>query len=117
MVNQSLVAQWPRVRTIAPGQPGVVFAIFVTALLLDGALTYLGVYTMGIGIEGNPLLATVMQAFGAAPALVGAKVLACFCGSILFLTARYRMLAATAGMYVGVAVGPWFLALNSTIGR
>jgi hypothetical protein len=95
-----------------PNQAPTVFVIFIAAQLLDGGLTYWGVYQLGLAIEGNAWLGTTMQAFGAAPALVGAKTLACLCGLILYLTARYRALAVTAGVSIGVAVVPWLLLLG-----
>lgn len=113
MTTQSRALGLTGGRKCAPSQAPAVFAIFVSAQLLDGGLTYLGVNELGIGIEGNVLLATVMGAFGAAPALLGAKTLACLCGLILYLTERHRALAAAAGIYVGAAVGPWLVVLTS----
>ena len=87
----------------------VVFAVFTIAQFLDGALTYWGVSTLGIHVEGNDLLAATMYAIGPAPALISAKLLACLCGYILYRTASHRPLAVMAGLYLGVAVAPWLM--------
>ena len=90
----------------------VVFAIFTLAQLADGVLTYWGVTTLGIHVEGNDLLAASMHAIGPFRALVSAKLLACVCGYILYRTASHKPLAIMAGLYIGVAVTPWLLVLG-----
>jgi hypothetical protein len=90
----------------------VVFAIFTIAQLADGVLTYWGVTTLGIHVEGNDLLAATMHAIGPFRALVSAKLLACVCGYILYRTASHKPLAIMAGLYIGVAVTPWLLVLG-----
>ena len=85
----------------------VVFAIFVLTQVLDGVLTYVGVRVLGVEVEANVILAGWMALIGAPGALLGAKLLACGCGYILYSTASYRPLAATAGLCLGVAVIPW----------
>ena len=90
----------------------IVLAIFTAAQLADGLLTYWGVTTLGIHVEGNDLLATTMYAIGPAPALVSAKLLACVCGYILYRTASHRPLAIMAGLYIGVAVTPWLMVFG-----
>jgi hypothetical protein len=92
-------------------QESIVLAVFVTAQVLDGLLTGWGVLRFGTNVELNPLLTTAIHTFGLAPALVGAKAVATTCGVILYATACHRPLAITAGLYVGVAVVPWLLAL------
>ena len=91
------------------GEATVVFAIFMAAQVADGLLTYWGVTTLGIHVEGNDLLATTMYWIGPGRALVSAKLLACVCGYILYRTASHRPLAIMAGLYIGVAVTPWLL--------
>ena len=90
----------------------VVFAIFTVAQVLDGVLTYWGVTTLGIHVEGNDLLAATMHAIGPMRALVSAKLLACICGYILYRTASHKPLAIMAGLYIGVAITPWLLVLS-----
>lgn len=89
----------------------VVFVIFVLAQVLDGVLTYVGVRMLGVGVEANVILAGWMELVGAPGALLGAKLLACGCGYVLYCTAWHRPLAATAGLCLGVAVIPWMAIL------
>jgi hypothetical protein len=93
----------------------VVFVIFTIAQVLDGVLTYWGVTTLGIHVEGNDLLAATMHAIGPMRALVSAKLLACVCGYILYRTASHRPLAVMAGLYIGVAITPWLLVLSGLL--
>ena len=93
----------------------LVFAIFMAAQVADGLLTYWGVTTLGIHVEGNDLLATTMYAIGPGRALLSAKLLACVCGYILYRTASYRPLAIMAGLYIGVAVTPWLLVFGGVM--
>ena len=97
------------------GEATLVFAIFMAAQVADGLLTYWGVTTLGIHVEGNDLLATTMHAIGPARALVSAKLLACVCGYILYRTASYRPLAIMAGLYIGIAVTPWLLVFSGVM--
>jgi hypothetical protein len=95
-------------------QATIVFAIFLVTQLLDGVLTYLGVTRLGTDVELNGWLVTLIHAFGAAPALISAKVLACVCGAVLYLTAYHRPLAIATGLYIGVAVVPWMFIVVTT---
>ena len=97
------------------GEATLVFAIFMAAQVADGLLTYWGVTTLGIHVEGNDLLATTMYAIGPGRALLSAKLLACVCGYILYRTASYRPLAIMAGLYIGVAVTPWLLVFGGPL--
>jgi len=93
----------------------LVLAIFIAAQVADGALTYWGVTTLGIHVEGNGLLAAIMHAIGPFRALVSAKMLACVCGYVLYRTASHRPLAVMAGLYIGVAVTPWLVVLGEVL--
>jgi uncharacterized membrane protein len=95
------------VQTPSWSEATIVFAVFLTAQVLDGLLTYIGVSVLGVEVEANVLLATSMQAIGTPSTLIAAKLIACGCGYILYRTAWHRPLAITAGLYVGVAVVPW----------
>jgi hypothetical protein len=90
----------------------IVFIIFTIAQVADGLLTYWGVTTLGIHVEGNGLLAASMHAIGPFRALVSAKLLACVCGYVLYHTASHKPLAVMAGLYIGVAIAPWMLVLG-----
>ena len=93
----------------------LVLAVFLLVQVLDGALTYVGVRHYGIEAEGNVLLTTLMQAWGAGPALVAAKVFSSVCGVMLFSVSVYRVLAAVAAACVGFAVLPWIALLLSAM--
>jgi uncharacterized membrane protein len=96
-------------QTRAPSWPEatIVFAVFLTAQVLDGLLTYIGVSLLGVEMEANVLLARSMAAIGTPGTLIAAKLIACACGYVLYRTAWHRPLAITAGLSVGVAVVPW----------
>lgn len=95
----------PRTRRQRFGNVSIL--LFLLAQAADGALTYLGVRTLGLGIEGNPLLLTLMVTIGAAPALLGAKFMAAMLGISLHLIGVHRIVAALTAFYVFGAVLPW----------
>jgi uncharacterized membrane protein len=80
---------------------------FLFAQASDGVLTYVGIATMGPGIEGNPLLASLMRVVGGGAALVGAKLVAASLGILLHLTGVHRIVAALTALYIAAAVVPW----------
>ncbi len=79
--------------------------------MLDGTMTYAGVRLLGQHVEMNGVLAWYMDLIGVGMAIALAKVLACACGCVLYTTRWHRTLAALSGLYLGVAVVPWFVAL------
>jgi uncharacterized membrane protein len=86
-------------RTVA-GHPrfgDAVIVLFLLAQAADGVLTYVGVTTLGIHLEANPLLASLMHAFGQGAAVAAAKVVASVHGILAVLT----------GIYILAAVLPW----------
>ena len=101
-----------QITAVAWREASIVLAIFVAAQVADGVLTYWGVTTLGIHVEGNGLLAAIMHAVGPFSALVSAKLMACLCGYILYRTASHKPLAIMAGLYIGVAVTPWLFVLG-----
>jgi hypothetical protein len=58
------------------GNAAVVAFLLVQAC--DGVLTYIGLVTLGSCTEGNPIVASLMAAFGLGPGLAGAKLVAAF---------------------------------------
>ena len=52
---------------------------------------------------------------GSGTALIGAKTLACICGTVLYLTGVYPVLAGLSVLYLFGAVVPWLriFALHS----
>ena len=87
--------------------PRLWLAVFVVFQVADGLLTYAAVGMFGLQAEGNPLLATWMAMLGYGPALVGAKTLACVCGSILYVCGVTRALVGLTAFYLVGAVMPW----------
>jgi hypothetical protein len=67
------------------------------------------VHAYGIAAEGNALIQTWMYLIGPTQALVGAKVLACLCGALLYLRGVHHVLAGLTLLYMITAVGPWLL--------
>jgi hypothetical protein len=86
---------------------------FVTVQALDGVFSYVGVATLGPGIEANPLLAWYLELFGPGAAFLGAKLFAVACGAVLYMTHYHRVVAGLTVMYVVFAVGPWIHVLSS----
>lgn len=88
-------------------RPRLWLAIFVVMQAVDGVLTYAAVARFGASAEGNPILATWIMVTGAMPALLGAKLLACACGGVLYAAGVHRVLAGLTALYLFAAVVPW----------
>ena len=93
--------------------PRVLLALFIVLQAADGLLTYAAVERFGLGAEGNPILATWMMLTGSEAALLGAKVMACFCGAVLYVAGVYHVLAGLSVLYLFAAVVPWLRILTS----
>jgi hypothetical protein len=91
----------------------LVFAIFLVFQAADGLMTYGAVSIWGSAAEGNPLLQTWMALIGPGPALVGAKLLASACGTILYVLGGTRILTALTLLYLFAAVVPWLRLLST----
>jgi hypothetical protein len=85
----------------------LVIVTFLLAQCLDGIFTYVGVLTFGLGIEANPVIASLMSAFGFGPALAGAKIVAGALGICLHLREIHVAVAILAGFYLAAAILPW----------
>ena len=85
--------------------------LFLLAQASDGVLTYIGVSTYGVSVEGNPLISWLMHAMGEGLALTTAKVAAASFGIALHLSAVHKAVAVLAVFYVAVAVVPWMALL------
>ncbi|MEO7133902.1 MAG: DUF5658 family protein [Vicinamibacterales bacterium] len=88
-------------------KPRVWLAIFVVLQLADGMLTYAAIDRFGASAEGNPILATWIMLTGAAPALLGAKLMACACGGVLYVAGVHHVLVGLSALYLFAAVMPW----------
>ena len=80
---------------------------FLLTQCLDGVFTYVGVTTYGIGVEANPLIATLMSVFGHGVGLMSAKLIAAGLGILLHLYEIHVAIAALSAFYLAVAVLPW----------
>jgi hypothetical protein len=86
---------------------------FLLMQAADGALTYVGVATHGLGAEANPLLVGLMVSVGAVPALLSAKALAAALGMFLHLLGVHRVVALLTAVYLGGAIMPWLSVLGT----
>ncbi len=104
-----------KVGTLKPTQRNVfgdvALLLFLVAQASDGVLTYVGVSTYGVGIEGNPVIAWLMGAMGEGLALTTAKVTAGMFGIALHLSSVHKVVAVLALFYFAVAVFPWVAIL------
>jgi hypothetical protein len=85
----------------------LLWVAFVLVQALDGVLTYVGLLTFGAWVEANPLVAWYTDTFGPGMGLLGAKLFAVACGTILYATARYAAVAVLTVVYVVFAIVPW----------
>lgn len=84
---------------------------FLLAQALDGVLTYIGVNTYGLDIEGNPLIGWLMATFGEGPGLATAKVTAGGFGIALHVSGVHMVVALLTAFYFAVAILPWVAIL------
>lgn len=91
-----------------------VIVLFLLAQAADGVMTYVGVTTMGLHIEANPLLATLMGAVGQGVGVTLAKVIAGALGISLHLIGVHRIIAVLTVIYLFGAVVPWVGLLLTT---
>ncbi len=89
----------------------IALILFLLAQAGDGVLTYVGVSTYGIGIEGNPIIAWLMESMGEGLALTTAKMTAAVFGVALHLSAVHKAVALLAVFYFAAAVLPWMAIL------
>lgn len=89
----------------------LVWLAFVAAQAADGVLTYLGMLTFGLTIEGNPVVAWYATTLGPAHALVGAKLLSITCAGFLHMSAMHRAIGLLTIVCLLAAVWPWIALL------
>ena len=92
----------------------VTVVMFVLVQALDGALTYMGVHSLGTSIEGNPLVGSVLAFAGVGGGLLLAKLVAVGLGMMLHLHRVHLIVALLVLFYVAVAIVPWTVLLLST---
>lgn len=86
--------------------------------ILDGLFTAIGVNRYGVAVEGNPIIRTLMDQFGAFPALAIIKIVAVLL--VIFVTLQAtkiswvrNVLGAASFTYLVAAVLPWGILLFS----
>jgi hypothetical protein len=102
-----VLSLWIFSRTKESPYGNFVVLAFLVVQALDGALTYVGLATVGQVAEGNPLLAGLMAAFGLGLGLAGAKLFAASLGIALHLFGAHRLIAALTAFYLAGAIFPW----------
>jgi uncharacterized membrane protein len=88
-----------------------VLVLFLLAQCFDGVFTYVGVVSFGLGVEANPLIASLMNSLGAATALASAKGVAAALGIALHLRGVHGAVALLTAFYLTVAIMPWMAIL------
>jgi hypothetical protein len=85
----------------------LILALFLVAQVCDGVFTYVAVSAVGVGAEGNALLAAWMHEIGPAPTLFIAKVVSICAGILVYFRGLHGVLAGLTAFYLAAAVGPW----------
>jgi hypothetical protein len=90
--------------------------------VLDGLLTYVGLSLLGVHMEGNAFIRTLVIAYGAAPALFMVKLIAILLATLLMFQAHQRrwvrpLIAMLILIYFGLAVVPWTYIISATSAR
>jgi uncharacterized membrane protein len=88
--------------------------------VFDGFLTYIGLSIMGVQMEGNTFLRTLMEAYGKAPVLFASKLIAIFLIGILTFEANRRrwvrpFIVLLILIYLGLAVFPWTYIISKSL--
>ena len=83
----------------------IVFGLILALMqVLDGVLTYWGVSRFGTGVEGNPLVKSLIETFGAEPTLFSLKLLGVFLSWVFVKLRAAKALVFMAGLYSGVVL-------------
>jgi uncharacterized membrane protein len=85
----------------------LVILLFLFAQAADGMCTYVGVSTLGVHLEANPLLLALMMAIGPGTAVTSAKIFAAILGMSLHRLGMHGILAGLTGLYLLAALLPW----------
>jgi hypothetical protein len=87
----------------------LILALFLILQICDGVFTYVAVSAVGLGAEGNVLLATWMGLIGPGATLLAAKTLAVAAGLLVYYRGLHAVLAGLTVFYSTAAVGPWLV--------
>jgi len=86
--------------------------IFAAIQVADGVMTAAGAAQYGTSIEGNPLLLFLFGAVGTSVTIVGMKLFAIVCATLLHLREKYSALAILTLVYLFAAIVPWTVILT-----
>ena len=106
-----MLSRWIFNRTRESPFGNFIVLAFLVVQALDGTLTYVGLATIGKVVEGNPLVASLMAAFGLGLGLTGAKLFAASLGIALHIFGAHRLVAALTAFYLASAIFPWVAVL------
>ena len=106
-----MLPRWIFNRTRESSFGNFIVLAFLVVQALDGTLTYVGLATLGRVAEGNPVVASLMAAFGLGIALTGAKLFAASLGIALHIFGAHRLVAALTAFYLAGAILPWMAVL------
>jgi len=99
-----------------PGQLHELFLLNIALQLFDGVATWQGLPRWQ---EGNPFIRAAIDTAGAGPALMLYKAQGCACLLLLRRSAApvlaAWMLAAGAGLYIGLSFVPWMIRFVSLV--
>jgi hypothetical protein len=107
-VDTSVPHLWNR-RPSLFGDIALVF--FLLAQCFDGVFTYVGVASFGLGVEANPIVATLMAHLGHGTGLMSAKIVASVLGIGLHLLRVHNAVALLTVFYLAAAIVPWSVLL------
>ncbi|MBX7144418.1 MAG: DUF5658 family protein [Oligoflexia bacterium] len=94
--------------------------ILAALQVMDGVLTAVGVIHLGVHVEGNVIIRTLMEQIGAIPALliikgVALAVIVGICGMAAHVKWLTLAMRAIIVIYVGAAVIPWSVVIAKHI--
>ena len=99
--------RWLRSGLTRPWFGDAVILLFLCAQAADGMCTYVGLSTLGVTLEANPLLRTLITTLGLGTAIASAKLFAAFLGMSLHRLGVHGVLAGLTGIYLIAALLPW----------
>ena len=98
----------------------IIGAALALCQILDGILTYIGLSLLGVHMEGNGLMRSLMYYYGMAPALFFVKLMAMAIAIGLALHSHNRrwmrpVLIGIVAFYVVLAVVPWTIIISKEL--
>gem|GEM_PF-7018550 len=96
-----------------PAWSNAIILFFIVVQALDGGLTYIAFYHFGLGIEieANPLIVTLIRITGIGSALVLVKIVAVGFGCVLHIRNRHGVILGLSLIYLAASLIPWTFLL------